>query len=387
MTNRVLLLPWIQLDEPLFIGAVTILPFPEALRKAASRAEQLAVLASIYVDGYTLRLAIQRNEAIPFLKPAVIFVDEDDHDARAAQDAVDVLMVSTIFENDLFRANGATFASAQRYLDGEFGFMADITPTMYGTRMNGIGADAYLEMKPPRTGLFHFGRREELVRALVAALGTNVARDLRRLFDTLRTATSESPDVPMDLAESLVAKAAMLVTHVPGIEDQRARALRRVRELLYPLVGSPMTDEFGYHIARVWQVVRDHRNDFWHPVRHAARDFPFMQQRLVSPMTLAIRMIQALLSARLIELGCAQTDSELADDVVGAERWIATVGPELETGLADLTGIKRQMEHNARAQKADADFCRFRSKARLERGIRRHLAEYPEEPPSSDHAI
>jgi hypothetical protein len=373
------LLPWIELHDTIVVGDVTILPFAEALHQADARAEQLETLAAIYVDGYSLPLAIANGNEVPYLKPAVVFVSDDDDGVRHAQDAIDVLMLSTIFENNPMRANGATFATSQRYLDGEHGFMIDITPTMYGTRMNAIGAEMYLEMKPPRTGPFHHGRRPAMVNALVRALEGPFASELRRLFDTLRTATSESPDVPMDLAESLLAKAAMLVIHQPRLEDRKSPMLARLQKLLGALIEPSTGDEYGFHIARVWQAVRDHRNDFWHPDRRGSNDFPFVQQRLVSPMMLAMRMMHGLLSARLIELGCADSDGDLRADVIGAEDWIGTLNPSLEDGLDLLAaGPKRDLEMHLRAQAAEDNFGRLRSRERLKLGLARSLRKYRE---------
>lgn len=337
MTSTVLLLPWVHLENPIVVGNVTFHPFAEALSLAGGRRAQLKLFGSIYVDGYTLALACERSEAAPRLRPTVAFVAADDEQARHARDAVDVLMLSTILENSMLRANGATFASVVRWLDGEPGFMVDFTPRMHGSTTNGIGPASYFEMKPPRTGGFHHSRREAMVDALWAAVNGSFATELREIFDTLRTATSESPDLSMDLAESLIAKAATLLTHLPGTPDQKGPMLTRLRALLSRFVAESTSDEYGFHIARVWQAVRDHRNDFWHPERRPAALFPFNDQTLVTPFVLALRMVHALVAARLIELEYAPDDSELAADVLAIERWIATLGPDLEAGFEPVT--------------------------------------------------
>ncbi|HEY1654764.1 MAG TPA: hypothetical protein VGF86_06610 [Candidatus Tumulicola sp.] len=262
MSNTVLFLPWVQLENLIVVGDVTFHPFAEALALAGKRRAQLELFGSIYVDGYTLALACERHGSVPRLYPTVAFVAEDDELARHARDAVDVLMLSTILENSMLRANGATFASAVRWLDGESGFIVDFTPRMHGSTTNAIGAETYFEMRPPRTGTFHHSRRAAMVDALWAAVNGSFATELRQIFDTLRTATSESPDVSMDLAESLMAKAATLLTHLPGTPDQQGPMLTRLRALLSRFAAESTCDKYGFHIARVWQAVRDHRNDF-----------------------------------------------------------------------------------------------------------------------------
>ncbi|MGC2407471.1 MAG: hypothetical protein WA431_13770 [Candidatus Cybelea sp.] len=298
------------------------------------------------------------------------FVTDDDEQARHARDAVDVLMLSTILENSTLRANGATFASVVRWLDGEPGFIVDLTPRMHGSTTNGIGAETYFEMKPPRTGSFHHYRRAAMVDALWAAVNGSFATELRQIFDTLRTATSESPDVSMDLAESLMAKAATLLTHLPGRPDQKTPMLRRLRALLSRFAAESTGDEYRFHIARVWQAVRDHRNDFWHPKRRPGAVFPFSDQTLVTPIVLALRMAHALVAARLIELGYAPDDGELAADVVAIERWISTLGPDLEAGLEPVRDAASMMKRKERAEKAEGSFWESRSHARFEQAVR-----------------
>ena len=303
MASSVLFLPWVQIENPIAVGDVTFYPFAEALSLAGERQAQLELFGSIYVDGYTFALVCERGEPAPRLRPTVAFVADNDKQARHARDAADVLMLSTILKNSMFRANGATFASVVRWLDGEPGFMVDFTPRMHGSTTNGIGASTYFEMKPPCTESFHHSRRDAMVDALWAAVNGNFAPELREIFDTLRSATSESPDVSMDPAESRMAKTATLLTHLPGTPDQKRPVLTRLRALLSRFVNESTGDEYDFHLARVWQAVRDHRNDFWHPERRSGALFPFNEQTLVTPIILALRMVHALIAAGLIELG------------------------------------------------------------------------------------
>lgn len=374
MTSTVLLLPWVQIERPFTVGDIAFHPFADALAFAGERRRQLELFGSIYVDGFTLALAVQRSEPVPRIHPAVAFVAEGDVGARHVRDAVDVLMLSTILENSIDPSNGATFAPVIRWLDGEYGFMVDSTPRIHGSTMNGIFAETYFEMRPPRTGRFHHLRRPSMVDALWAALATPFAAELRDVFDTLRTATSESADVSMDLAESLIAKATTLLVRLPGTPDKKKLMLARVRALLAAFVPDSTGDEYGFHIARVWQAVRDHRNEFWHPEPLPVDIFPFMGQRLVTPMLLAIRMIHALLAARLIELGCAPDDGELRADVIAIERWIATLVPSLEAGLAPVMDAKTMLARKERVDEAHDGFGKLRSRARLERAVERAMA-------------
>ena len=86
--------------------------------------------------------------------------------------------------------------------------------------------------------------------------------------------------------------------------------------------------------------------------------------------------VPAEIAARLVELGYAAVDGELADDVVAVERWIATLVPELDAGLEALSDVKLMMERNTRAENAERAFLSLRSKARLEPALARHLSVY-----------
>jgi hypothetical protein len=374
MTSNVLFLPWVPIDHAITLGDVTFHPFADALDLAGGRRDQLELFGSIYVDGYTLALAVQRGEPAPRIYPAVAFVEDDDADARKVRDAVDVLMLSTMLENDIDPANGATFSAVVRWLDGERGLIVDHTPRIHGSTTNGLYAETYFEMRPPRAGRFHHSRRPAMVEALVSALRTPFAGELRDVFDTLRAATSESADVSMDLAESLIAKATTLLVRLPATPDNKKQMLPRVRALLAPFIPDSTGDGYGFHIARVWQAVRDHRNEFWHPKPLPVDIFPFMGQRLVTPMLLATRMTHALLAARLIELGCAAPDGELRADVVAIERWISTLQPALEAGLVPVTDSTSMLARKERVDEAHAAFWRLRSNARFELAVNREMA-------------
>lgn len=269
-----LFLPWIDLSEVVTVGDVTFYSFADALQLAGKNGRALHDYGSIYVDGYTLPLAIERAESVPRLRPTVAFVADDDAGARRVRDAVDVLMLSTIFENGIIPANSTTFAYVVRPIDGDPNFMVDFTPRMAGSSTNGIVPQTYLEMRPPRTGTFHYGRRTEMVAALLAALSGPFASELRAILDTLRTAMSESADISMDLAESLLAKAATLLTYVAGTPDRKREMLARLQAMLTGVIPASTADEYGTYIARVWQAVRDHRNEFWHPSPHPATASP-----------------------------------------------------------------------------------------------------------------
>jgi hypothetical protein len=97
----------------------------------------------------------------------------------------------------------------------------------------------------------------------------------------------------------------------------------------------------------------------------------------VAPLVIALRMVHGLLAARLVELGYAPVDGELADDISGIERWIATLEPTLDAGLETLTGVALAMERNERADKAATSFFQFRSKVRCERTFRRIFSQRP----------
>ncbi len=94
-------------------------------------------------------------------------------------------------------------------------------------------------------------------------------------------------------------------------------------------------------------------------------------------MVLALQMVHALAAARLVELGYAPDDGEVAADVVAIERWIAALGPDLEVGLVPVTDAASMMKRKERVDSTEQAFWKSRSQARFERTVTRHLAANP----------
>ena len=64
-----LLLPWIDLNEAIVVGAVTFHPFDVALELAGENAQALREYGSIYIDGCRLPLAIEHGEnSLPIIR-------------------------------------------------------------------------------------------------------------------------------------------------------------------------------------------------------------------------------------------------------------------------------------------------------------------------------
>jgi hypothetical protein len=379
VAGAVLILPWIQIEKPITIGDVVFYPFDDALSIAGKHREDVEAYGSIYVDPYFLGLAVQYRKPVPKLKPTIAFVAEDDELSQHANDAANVLMLSTIFENQSVHANGATFARIIRGLDEGGG--VEIIPRMHGRTLNLIGFKTHLQTRPRHTGDFHHLREPEMVNALWNAMTGSSASSYRVILETLRTATSESPDVSWDLAESLMAKAATLLVQEGSVPDERLALSQNLKLLLAPFIDQSTNDEYGYHIARVWQAVRDRRNGFWHPKLRASKDFPFAQQTLIAPLVIALRMVQAVFVARLVNGGYAPADSSLVANVMAAERWFETLNPDLEISPEGLSYFEFVMARRERSEKAENAFWELRSQSRFQLAVARHMADHPEPPP------
>jgi len=128
--------------------------------------------------------------------------------------------------------------------------------------------------------------------------------------------------------------------------------------------------------------VRSERINFWHP-KHKKNRVKFSQQRLVTPIMIALRTVYALILARLGEIGTLRPDSDLRADVPAIAEWIASLGQELEQGLklptlsSNDSDDRRQwaldsVAWNEAAREAN-NWWRFRAEERMQAGISKTL--------------
>jgi len=199
---------------------------------------------------------------------------------------------------------------------------------------------------------------------------------------------SDSPDMSLELQHSLFAKAATLVIWKRGIRGDYDRYLKpRINALLEPFFqgrrarGSKRPLRGSSWIRKAWLAVRGQRNNFWHPQRRGGRRYKFSRQQLVLPMMIALRVVYALILARLAEMHVLREKSKLRLDIPAVAQWIGSLGPDLENGLVvpeypadpndDLARsryVEVQMAWNAAARSAN-NWGRFRSEERMQAGI------------------
>lgn len=285
-----------------------------------------------------IRAALATVREPSHLEPLIVLVPD-----RAALDhafhAVDCLMFATVIENGAWYANSATFRAAGYDLTTRAGSLTEIRPRMHGRLMDGFDVASHFFVRPAHAEDYHRNANLEFASALLRALSMPKGRYLVDALAALRLAMNDSPDVTQALQQSLFSKAATLVIWKRGLRRDSMSVLNpRVDALLAPFFrgrrryGSKATLRGSSWVRKAWIAVRSERNNFWHP-KHKKNRVKFSQQRLVTPIMIALRTVYALILARLGEIGTLRPDSDLRADVPAIAEWIASLGPALEQGL------------------------------------------------------
>ena len=407
-----LLLPWVHNAARFAVGDVEFLPYADALNSLPhEQAVALERYAGMYVSGETvsdaiaqlrqlragreapdadLRALVGKIREPSHLEPLIVLVSTRvavDHALRA----VECLMFATIIENGVYYATSVTFRVEGYDLARETGGITEVRPRMHGRVISGLDVATRIVVRPEHAETYHSNADLEFAAALLNAVELPKGRYLVEALAALRLAMNDSPDVTQALQHSLFAKAATLAIWKRGLKKDTVTALRpRVDDLLGPFFqrrrryGSKATLRGPAWIRKAWIAVRSERNNFWHP-RHRKNRAKFSQQRLVTPMMIALRTVYALTLARLAEIGTLRSDSRLRADVPAIAEWIASLGPDLERGLAvpelrsDDPEERRRwalssVDWNEAAREAN-NWGRFRAEERMQAGLSATLRE------------
>jgi hypothetical protein len=333
MPNTAIILPWVDLSEPMNIGPVTILPKSEAL--AAVDNDQRSTLRDLldsYVHSPPSRLPKGASAEPPDSTACAVLVDYygDDEDTREIDEAlaaIHALMFATIVENRYgASANGAVF-EYEVHSKLELGFAVHIRHHMEGWSFNGFVPGRDYRVKPWYVGKFHHGGRQKgkpFVDALFRWWQAEPAH-VHALFRVLRAATSESPDLEPGVVFALYAKAMVIAASAPGDKDRKEDLASRVHVLVAPHLGAPrVSGEFPYRLEQAWDATRQARNSGVHlnKSRHTLYDFEVGG----ALEHIAFRTVYALVVARLGRDGHLNASDRSSDplvaDVAATESWL-----------------------------------------------------------------
>ncbi len=344
IVRKALIVPWLDLREKYIVGRVNLLPRSVAIEQAGNLRIYVEARTKMFVGSDSIGRHLLHGHPIHPQNVTVIFLDDivDEDEARRA---VNALCFATIAANDppVSYANGTTFFHFVQSLGGEPSFVGDRRPRLHGSVLDGYHVDYIYESRPRNAEHFHYRADDDFLAALVAA--SEQEPDIADALSVIRMAASDSPDVDLTLALTLYATATVRILAQPGIDDKLSLSLTREKSLLQPLLGIGVTgDEFEYHIARVWKSIRDIRNNWWHPTKMKMAAFPFERQTVVRPHLIAFRMVQALLAARLVEMGLLELPKATAI-VRPIEDWIASIAendPRDSSEAHSLSPYKRR---------------------------------------------
>jgi hypothetical protein len=302
-------------------------------------------------------------------------------------------MFATVIENSVFYANSSTFRVDGYDLSRNVGDVTETRPRMHGRLLGSFNLESRFIVRPDHAEQYHAGANLEFASALLKAQERGGGRYITEALAALRLAMSDSPDVTQELQHSLFSKAATLVIWKRGLKNDNVTKLKhRVDSLLLPffqgrrISGRPLRGPSW--IRKAWIAVRLARNNFWHPKRRRGRS-KFSQQNLVAPIMIALRVVYALILARLNEMRVLSKNSTLRSDVPAVAEWIASLGPNLENNLAvprirsgsDEDRRRWAIEQVAWNQAAEAanNWGRFRSEEKMQAGISETISRIKKE--------
>lgn len=333
MPNTAIVLPWVELREPLRLGSVTILPKAHAL--AAVSDDQRVALSDL-LDSFVHFAPVRSAPACPDdpvdSKSCAVLVDYyEDEDTRQIDEAIaaiHALMFATIAENQHGgRANGAVFEH-EVHSKLELGFLVRIQHHMEGWTFNGFNPASTPRVKPWYVGRFHRRGCENgklFVEALLRWWSAEPAH-VGELLRVLRAATSESPDLEPGMVFALYYKAMAIAASAPGEKDNREHLFPRVRALVAPYLDAPtVPGDAAYRVVQAWDATREARNSGVHlnKVRRERFDFEAGGATL---QHIAFRVLYALVVARLARDGHLDASDRWSDlliaDVPATESWL-----------------------------------------------------------------
>jgi hypothetical protein len=358
---RIVILPWLPLDEPATFADVIILPRKAAVAHARAFAgedlsEHVRHATSYFGSGF--RYANSFDTLKPtdddmrpqMVEPSVIFL-EPPLTLKRIDDVLAAVGFSCMVRNGSGGdTNGVVFERYVQSLGKRPEFIIPMSRQMSGSKTTGTEAINLIVTRPHRCGEFRTPDEaywEAVARALDDAAGSRVVAALRALV----AATQDIETIPETLERSLYAIALerllalgkterdvlrkQIVTErvAAGMSVQNAEKISastmqsaRARQLLRPLLGPEVLGiQSGYHIANVLRAIRLERNETVHPEGRPAGLYAFEKQRTVRLNLIWFRAAQALVTASLVEAGLAGPDGRLALAVMAIEAWLGTL--------------------------------------------------------------
>jgi hypothetical protein len=346
--THALVLPWLQLSEPIAVGAFTFLPGTQAMDRLGSRQNSLRRSTSYFFENYRVNDPCDPSAPtalVPVAPTVVLLACEDD--ARRVALAADALFFAMLVRNSPYAyANGTNFIQFSVPLRADdLGFARDVR-TMFGSSRLATRPENAIEVRPAWCGRAH-APDENALRLCERALATR-SPDAACIGECLRiliSATSDSDAFERDLESSLYALALERLLHRDdqSPRKRRGKQKRMSRSLIesalsgVPRIPDELTDTpppLGSGIVDILEFVRDERNDFWHP-QPSERQHPLAEQLAIRPNLAAFRALSSLLLVCMAAAMGEPLDDHLRSYVAATEHWCSEL-PILVGGEPDV---------------------------------------------------
>ena len=325
----ILICPWWEMHRTLHVGDFEFMSVAVAIERYPELARSLESSAKRYCTGYQYPAqedmdAYQRGHDVPLRlersKPtiAILRAGQILEDARAH---VDMVMFACMSEMDLgFYVNATVFESRVFSDRGHYdGFVLEHSRRMTGGATNLYDVRSRIETRPLGCGQY-YAPNEEMLDGLLAAFNGPNYGAIRQALTVFTLATRDAHQVPVETERSFYALVGTRLLSDVTANDNLPTHTDYLRQLL----NSQVTGG-AQHILDVYRSTRLNRNEQWHPNPRVEPLFAFEEQTIVPLNLVYFRAIEAILVARLVDLGCVATDSKLAAKVPAINAWIGDV--------------------------------------------------------------
>lgn len=359
--TTVLICPWWELNESMTVGHFTFEPIGSAIERYPALAVALREHARPFCTGYMYPKqedndAYQRGLDVPLYpqatRPTVVVLEDVGaiEEVRATIDKITFACLSAMEAGGIY-TNSAVFESrVLRLVSPATEFTVGENRRMTGRSHNLYSIRNRIETKPDWCGQFQ--RPDSDLLDGLLKIPSARAKAFESALAALRHATLDVGYVPADTERAFYA---LVVTNVLldiATADTEKAHISTLRKLLNPKVPGG-----AGNILDVYRSMRLHRNAKWHPKPRARPDYLFERQSIVPLSLLYFRVVESVIIARLVDLGCVEKDAKLAAKITAINKWIGDinglVGQDFEQPKtkAELTLQKERFEAAASVSK------------------------------------
>lgn len=356
----VLICPWWELNEEFSFCGFEFMPKDMAIDRHPELAATIRGATQSFSTGYMFPDDEHADAHFlgkdvplrPQLTRPTIVVPREETSIDELLAAIDMIAFATTCKIGTgFYTNSAVFESRILHTNGASAFITEETRRMTGGALNLYAPSTRIETRPRHCGQY-YSPDEEVLSALELLFRDPSREPFFKAFAALRQATRDDCFIPYELERSFFA---LVLSRLLG-DLLTSDSLEAHMAVVIPLLDSKVQGG-AENLLNAYRVTKYTRNEVWHPVSRTAARFPFESQMLVPLNVVLFRLVDAVVIARLIDLGLVSRDSKLGSKIEAINAWIGDLGAyahrryqEPTTGT-EFPALKKDFENAVSLQK------------------------------------